>query len=84
MEHVVDQLLAKVKTTDTKTSEMGKNFQTESFHFKIWTQEVNFNWVHGIKMLTHHIYFLFLSYIYKILTLFRLKSLISKNSRMKI
>lgn len=62
MEYVVDQLLAKVKTTDTKASEMKKDFQNEPFHFKIWTLGVDFNSVHGI-MLTHHIYFLFLPYI---------------------
>lgn len=62
MEYVVDQLLAKVKTTDTKASVTKKDFQSEPFHFKIWTIGVDVDSVHGI-MLTHHIYFLFLPYI---------------------
>lgn len=49
MEHVGNQFLKKMKTTDAKTSEVGKNFQTEPFCFKIWTLGIDY----GIKLLTH-------------------------------
>lgn len=49
MEHVGNQFLKKMKTTDAKTSEVGKNFQTEPFCFKIWTLGIDY----GIKLLIH-------------------------------